>query len=288
MILQETAVVSRDRNESKSGLASHFLKICQSWQNFHNFSFFSGYVWNIHWPPAMIWSFSQFRQNSVNSSAKNNRFQRKFSTGAFTPSPIFSSFFGRVLRPQRWRWHQPSKPLAHSSSPFSFGCPSAFLDFSRLFIFWGQAILALSEFPSSKCGGGSVKSAKFKSGKFAELLQNDTYFKIYQNSTNVEFGAVQKLESQLEKSLENLNHLGNPDEKLCKRWKHKQKTRKYSSAKVRNCCRFWRMLHHEYLHSKIGFDEAKNEPKPVCFTRRAREPWFGIVSLPGTRTLYIW
>ena len=63
-----------------------------------------------------------------------------------------------------------------------------------------------------------------------------TYFKIHQNSTNVEFGAVQKLESQLEKSLE--NHLGNPDEKLCKRWKHKQKTRRYTSAKVRNCRRF--------------------------------------------------
>ena len=40
MILQETAVVSRDRNESKSGLASHFLKICQSWQKFHNFFIF--------------------------------------------------------------------------------------------------------------------------------------------------------------------------------------------------------------------------------------------------------
>ena len=171
----------------------------------------------------MIWSFSQFRQNSVNSSAKNNRFQRKFSTGAFTPSPIFSSFFGRVLRPQRWRWHQPSKPLAHSSSPFFFRMSFCFSGFFSVVHLLGPSNLSLFGVPFKQVrGGGSVKSAKFKSGKFAELLQNDTYFKIHQNSTNVEFGAVQKLESQVETFDKTMQKI--PTIKLCKRWTRKQKT----------------------------------------------------------------
>ena len=36
--------------------------------------------------------------------------------------------------------------------------------------------------------------------------------------------------------------------------------------------------------TNIGFDTAENEPRQVCWLTRAREPGFGIVSVPGRST----
>ena len=46
-------------------------------------------------------------------------------------------------------------------------------------------------------------------------------------------------------------------------------------------CGSSKMLQQECLRAKIGFDITKHDPQQFCCTSRARESWFGIVSLPG-------
>ena len=90
-------------------------------------------------------------------------------------------------------------------------------------------------------------------------------------SANVEIGAVQKLGFQVEKSLE--NHSENPEKiclLICLVW---------SGAKVRKSTRFWNMLQNEYFPAKKSFDTAEKEPRQVRWKTRARQPWFGIVSV---------
>ena len=43
------------------------------------------------------------------------------------------------------------------------------------------------------------------------------------------------------------------------------------------------MLRNACLLEKFGYGTAENEPGQVCCVIRAHNPWFGIVTVPGTR-----
>ena len=48
--------------------------------------------------------------------------------------------------------------------------------------------------------------------------------------------------------------------------------------------RYWEILQkaQESFVANIGFDAVENEPRQVCCMIRAREPWFGFLSVPSS------